>query len=393
MTKKVLLISESSVYTDEKGDFIARGGGAACFHNIGKGLSDLGYDVSLYSLREFDVQKEQEVIDGVKYERKIVSSRSSLKLIAYLFESWKRARDYDYIFVNQFLPHLILMFLPKKFKVAVVHDVYTGTEGNFWVRQFGFFVGNFGRVVERLQLYFDKWFADKIMTVSKSSEEKIVSVLGKSVKGKIFINANSINFNDYKVDLEKDDYLLFVGRFVSYKHPEHLLYVINEVRKKFPEFKVVFVNTRDFVDVHKKFDEVKASLGLDDAAVEVKDFCGDDELKDLFSRAKVLVHPSHMEGQGIVILEALASGTPVAAYDLLAYNEMLDEGKNCELAEMGDVLGLSDACIQILSNYEYYKAQTCSTLGYFDFSAFRSRLEVMLDLSSQSEVVDDGLVM
>jgi len=52
-------------------------------------------------------------------------------------------------------------------------------------------------------------------------------------------------------------------------------------------------------------------------------------MKNLFAKAKIFVQPSYVEGQGIVVLEALASKAPVVAYDLPAYKGMLVNGENC----------------------------------------------------------------
>lgn len=374
MKKKALLISESSVYLDNKGSFIARGGGAACFHNIGKSLVDLGFDVDCYGIREFDEQRESDFIDGVRYERRMVSSRSSLKLIRYLIRAWLKSRDYDYVVVNQFLPHLLLPFIRNKLKIAVVHDVYKDKKG-FWRRQFGFFTGMVGWVTEFLQLRFDKWFADKIMTVSEASASKIVGAVGKRVRKKIFINPYPIDPNEYYGDLEKEDFMLFVGRFVSYKHPEHVLYVIKQVRNLYPDFKAVFVVSRNFVETRRKFEAEMKSLGLSGDAVECVEFCPARKLKQLFGKAKVFVQPSYMEGQGIVVLEALASGTPVVAYDLPAYNGMLREGENCELVERGDRRALAMACVKVLKNYSEYHERCGVTLRDFSVESFKMRLE------------------
>lgn len=376
MNKKVLLISESSVYLNEQGKMIARGGGASCTHNIAKAMVELGFCVDVYSLKEFAEQKDKESIDGVNYERRVVSSRSSVKIFRYMVRAWLKSKDYHYVIVNQFLPHLLLPFMPGKFKLAIVHDVYMGTGGNFWVKQFGWVTGIIGRIVEWLQLHFDRWFADQIMTVSESSAEKIMSVVGKGAGKKIFINPNSIKFDDYICDAKKENVLLFVGRFVSYKHPEQLLYVLKKVLEKYEDFKAVFVVSRNFVEVMKNFERTRIELGLDSEVAKCVEFCGERELKEIFSKAKVLVQPSHMEGQGIVVLESLASGTPVVAYDLPAYRSMLVGGLNSELVEMGDKDALAEACIKVLGNYEYYQKNCDKTLERFSFDKFKERLFV-----------------
>ncbi len=378
MAKKALLVSESSVYKDDGDNLVARGGGAVCFHNIAKTLVSLGIEPTVFSIREFKEQKVDEIIDGVLYRRMDVKSRSSFKLVKYLKKALKDSRDYDFVFLNQFSPHLILPWLKKKHSVAVIHDVYKNNESVFWFRQFGLFTGFFGRFVERLQLRFDKKYASKIMTVSNGSAEKILGVLGESVEEKIVINPYPIDSDDYISDMEKENFILFVGRFIGYKHPEHVLKAIKKIKEKYPDYKAVFVVPREYKKIKSLFDQCKKDLGLSSEDVICKECCTADELKQLLAKAKVLVQPSYVEGQGIIILEALASGTPVVAYDLEAYDGMLLDGKNSLLVEKGDVDGFADSCIKLLENYQEYRNNCHISLNDFSREGFVNSMKELL---------------
>jgi len=64
----------------------------------------------------------------------------------------------------------------------------------------------------------------------------------------------------------------------------------------------------------------------------------DDELAAIYTGAHALVFPSDDEGFGLPPVEALACGTPVAAFDVPALREVLDG--RVELCEVGDLDGL-----------------------------------------------------
>ncbi len=66
----------------------------------------------------------------------------------------------------------------------------------------------------------------------------------------------------------------------------------------------------------------------------------DDELAALYSAADVLVLPSEEEGFGLTPHEALACGTPVAAYAAPALRESLDGNPAVQLVQPGDLGGL-----------------------------------------------------
>lgn len=63
----------------------------------------------------------------------------------------------------------------------------------------------------------------------------------------------------------------------------------------------------------------------------------DAELKALYTAAEALVFPSEDEGFGFPPLEALACGTPVAAFAAGALGEVLDGLEGAELVEPGDL--------------------------------------------------------
>ena len=46
------------------------------------------------------------------------------------------------------------------------------------------------------------------------------------------------------------------------------------------------------------------------------------------ARSDVLVHPTHMDSFGMVVLESIAAGLPVIASDLYAIPEMIEDGRN-----------------------------------------------------------------
>jgi glycosyltransferase involved in cell wall biosynthesis len=69
----------------------------------------------------------------------------------------------------------------------------------------------------------------------------------------------------------------------------------------------------------------------------------DEELAALYSAADALVFPSDDEGFGLPPVEALACGTPVAAYAAGALPETLDAAAGAALVEPGDLSALLTA--------------------------------------------------
>jgi glycosyltransferase involved in cell wall biosynthesis len=367
--EKALLISESSVYKTEKGGLVSRGGGEVYIHNLAKLLKKVGVEATVFAIQEFDGQAKEEVIEGILYKRCAVHSRKSFSLFRYLRAALKESKDYDFVFLNQFIPHLILPWIKKAKKIAIIFDLYVYEGFLFWIRQYGLFVGGIGWLVEKFQLIFDRKYADMVMTISECSKNKALAVLGKKFVDKVVIVPAVVCQKDKFDYLKKENMILFVGRFVEYKHPEHVLFVLKKLLEIWPDIKAKFIVARTMEVSLKIFKKWKNKLNIDDKNIDILTGLNNEEVEDLTGKAKLLVHPSLIEGQGIVVLEALNAGRPVVAYNLPAYRGMLISGKNSLLVENGDFESLADAAIKVIKDYEKYQ-KNCQ-ISLKDFSEER----------------------
>jgi glycosyltransferase involved in cell wall biosynthesis len=66
--------------------------------------------------------------------------------------------------------------------------------------------------------------------------------------------------------------------------------------------------------------------------------------------ADVFVHASLTEAFGLVILEAMAAGLPVVAFELPAYADFVVAGASADLVPLGDVAALTDATSALLDD-------------------------------------------
>jgi glycosyltransferase involved in cell wall biosynthesis len=75
-----------------------------------------------------------------------------------------------------------------------------------------------------------------------------------------------------------------------------------------------------------------------------------DDLKAALRDASIFVLPSHLEGQPIAILEAMAAGLPVVATRVGAVPDVVRDGVEGRLVEPGDRDGLSDALAELIAD-------------------------------------------
>ena len=74
----------------------------------------------------------------------------------------------------------------------------------------------------------------------------------------------------------------------------------------------------------------------------------DDLLSSVYDCCDVFVLPSIQEGQGIVLLEAQASGKPVVAFDVGGVDEAVRNNETGLLVEKGNCDALADGLLKFL---------------------------------------------
>lgn len=77
-----------------------------------------------------------------------------------------------------------------------------------------------------------------------------------------------------------------------------------------------------------------------------------DGLPDIYRSATVFVMTSEVESQGLVLLEAAASGLPLVALDTTTISEIVHDQVNGYLVKVGDISALSTAISKIINDPE-----------------------------------------
>ena len=119
-------------------------------------------------------------------------------------------------------------------------------------------------------------------------------------------------------------YFLYVGNAYPHKNLERLLQVFRSLREKGLEAQLVLVGKMDYFYGRLKREAEAAGL-LRDGDVVFYGFAPEDELAELYRRARAYVFPSLLEGFGLPPLEAMRYGTPVAASGSSCLPEILGD--------------------------------------------------------------------
>lgn len=117
---------------------------------------------------------------------------------------------------------------------------------------------------------------------------------------------------------------LHVGRLSMEKRLDIVLKAMVRLRKEEPDLRLLVAGKGPAYDHYRAMAQ---RLGVSDRVV-FAGFLPDEDLPKAYATADMLVLASTFETQGLVVLEALASGTPVAGIRCRAIPEFITEGKN-----------------------------------------------------------------
>lgn len=132
---------------------------------------------------------------------------------------------------------------------------------------------------------------------------------------------HGLNVNDY-MSYDKEDYLLFIGALYKEKGAHTAIEIAKQTNSKLKIAGPIFPEHQDYFDTM-----IKPNLN---DQIEYVGAVGGERRKELFGKAKVMLFPiEHQESFGLAMIEALASGTPVVAYNISTVNEIIGCFSNC----------------------------------------------------------------
>ena len=139
--------------------------------------------------------------------------------------------------------------------------------------------------------------------------------------------------------------ILAVGRLAARKGYGSLLRAFAEVKSRRNNTELLIVGRGH---LKKKLEKQAKKLGISDS-VRIDSGMSFEKLAEEFRRADLVVFPSYYEGQGLIPLEAMASGTAVATVDQGPLPEMIDDSVGV-LFTMGDIDSMSSAILAVLAD-------------------------------------------
>ena len=180
-----------------------------------------------------------------------------------------------------------------------------------------------------------------------------------------------------KYGISKDKRIaLYVGRVDPEKQVDLAIEAYKKARSKLPNMEFVIVG--DGVDRPKLQQKVKDEALENEIKIIGRVMPPD--LYEMYKVGDVFVTASEIETQGIVLIEAAASGLPLIAVNKGAVAEVCQNGKNGILCEAGDVEGISKALVTILSDEKLREKYSKASLEIAKGHDFETTLDRFINI-------------
>ena len=208
--------------------------------------------------------------------------------------------------------------------------------------------------------------ASTIVAVSRYSADAAIRMLGLEPR-RVFVVPNGVDpiFRPPAQRRESDPpYVLYVGVYGPHKGYAEAFELVSELARRGYPHRLKVVGTLN------PWREREIARLLDRCEhpdrVDLLGFVTNDELRAQYEGASALVVTSRSEGFGLPAVEAMATGTPVLAFDNTALREVIGEGG--VLVPDGDVTSMVNECAAVIDDASH--ARSLSARGIDRAKAF-----------------------
>jgi glycosyltransferase involved in cell wall biosynthesis len=311
------------------------GGGEVQFINLINAMANKGHRVHVIcqKLSNFEISNNIEnlhvhrVMPIIKNERLNLNQNMRF-IINAICKGSELIKDesMDIIHVNNYSPVIAGSILSKIFNIPLIktiHAVYCASP-HFWRKwssqnNASSMLWIVGPLCEKIMI---RLHADIIHTVSNATKKDIINVNAKSKITVIHNGVDLSNYDNLKLNIDYQKYVVFIGRLVVNKNLDTVISSFKEVVSTIPEAKFIVIGSGPKLDEWKK---MVTDMGLD-SSIEFTGYISQSDKMDLLSKCSALVLPSTVEGQPIAALEAFAMSKPLLLSDIEPSYEIVTEG-------------------------------------------------------------------
>jgi glycosyltransferase involved in cell wall biosynthesis len=311
-------------------------------HDVEYLLPISGYEYSKEFLEDAKVHIYKTPLENIKKTPLLIPFLYLIRCLWLIF--WK-GKKYDIIVSSSYFFCDVIPAILFKLRYGGKLVVYA--HGPFFIRQ-GKFYHKFLTYHNILIFSLLRFYVDLVFVVY-TEMERILTRLGIN-KRKIFLTSNGIHLSAIPAQKFRKEYTAcFIGRLVEGKGVLELPEIWYNVCKWRKNSNLVIVGDGPRKSLLTKLIKEKKL----DRSIKLTGNVPDSVKYSYLKKSLLFLFPSHRESWPIPILEAMALGLPVIAYDLPEYKEIY--GQKIVTVKPFDIQAFSQAVVQILQNKKLYK--------------------------------------
>jgi glycosyltransferase involved in cell wall biosynthesis len=208
------------------------------------------------------------------------------------------------------------------------------------------------------------------------------------------VDTDTFNLTKSSEELRKiygNSVLIYSGLMVPRKRVHILLKAMTYIIKEIPDIHLILTGEGVLLVHYKKLAE---DLGIQNN-VSFLGFVQDEELSKLYASSDLFVFPSELEGFGQVLLEAMASETPVICADKPPMSDLIEDGGIT--FKLNDPKDLSEKIVNLLKDKQILtdlKNNTKRIIKKYEWSnivkIYQHYINQIIKLNKKQEVKNDG---
>jgi glycosyltransferase involved in cell wall biosynthesis len=229
---------------------------------------------------------------------------------------------------------------------------------------------------------FTPWFSNFNVAVSETTRRRLVDLLHVPPE-KIRVIPNGVDLEKFRAISAERKYgrILYVGRLEKHKRVDTLIRAYKQLKNGYNELELIIVGTGP------EEERLRKGTGPEEERLRKLAWTAEDitfyapmpyeELVALMKSSWLFVLPSVREGQGIVLLEAMAAGTPPIAVKVAGSGvvDVIRDGYNGLLVSPDGIKGGIKKLLLERELYEGIKKNGLKSVAGYDWDIIAKRTE------------------
>lgn len=257
--------------------------------------------------------------------------------------------DLDLLHVHYAIPHAVCAILAKQMSKRDLKIVTTLHGTDITV------LGNDPTLSDAIRFGIEK--SDYVTAVSHAlitqtneliNPDKMIEPVYNFIDNRVYQKTDSIHLRNELGILEEEKVIIHVSNFRPVKRVPDVIKTFAKISKNMPA-KLLLVGDGPEMSVVSR---LVCQLGLKD---KVRFLGKQENLEELYSISDLMLLVSEKESFGLVALEGMACGVPCIGTNVGGIPEVISDGENGYVCDLGDIDTIAKKGIEILSNEELHQ--------------------------------------